>query len=774
MISAYNGRRNWFSAVGRAFRSFLRESAGRRGWSVESGFDALEPRAMLASTPLPTLAALERPENAVVRFEIVAGSLKGDVDIELFGNVAPITSANFLNYVTSGRFADSFFHRVTSNASAGLAVLQGGAFQVDDRAGFTVTPTDTAIAREDTGRNMAAGTIAMARQGGAAGLNTATDQFFFNLTANPAIDTPGNNQFFAFGRVIQGFTFVQQLGALTVTDLSADPKVAGNPNAGALGSVPTTDGFSSGSGLTEAGVIVIRNAWVVKQENTTGFFSSQLLYPEGQKNGLTSETINLFNPNTAAANVQVIAHFERTTPGDVNVPNIVVSNAVVNAGASLSINLSTFSNSLLRSGVPYSIELRSAVDSGTANVRPLAATLERVDFNATAADSFYNPAVNTSTEQRTWDIPRLERNALSREFIAWQNLGDSDADITLTFVASDGTRTTGTVTTEAFRRGGVCVADMRFGGSPLADGTYAVRVSSTQPLVVSYSDFDLPGPGVPIAGAYQPGWGSVAVAGGGATAGAIAAVQQGATPSVISFSNFGLLPATVTLNYWQAGRAPGNPAITRTDTVLPGRRLDVSVDGAALGLGAGERVSLTYSATNTVSAQYTEVDAAGRNLPGKIGDGSSTMFSARVAPELGFTGVVVDPSRAASTQSQTLSLFNPFADSAVAYTYAVSFRFADGTSISGPAGTLAANQRLDFDIAADAAVRAKAATGAQFQRFAVVVTGAGVKSATATVAAPIAVLSGVDTTTPRSVLSVGTAYAGGLLLTDSKFAPISI
>src|SRR4051812_32464045 len=48
----------------------------------------------------------------------------GPVQVELFDSDAPITVANFLNYVTGGRYNDTMIHRVDT----GLGVVQGGGF----------------------------------------------------------------------------------------------------------------------------------------------------------------------------------------------------------------------------------------------------------------------------------------------------------------------------------------------------------------------------------------------------------------------------------------------------------------------------------------------------------------------------------------------------------------------------------------------------------------------------------------------------------------------
>ncbi|MBY0461507.1 MAG: peptidylprolyl isomerase, partial [Gemmataceae bacterium] len=90
-----------FRSAGRGLRQLL------VGGARQQTLDSLEPRALLAGTPLPQLTDLESSSNAVVRIE----TNLGDIDIELFASSAPISTTNFLTYVNSGRLSDTFFHR---------------------------------------------------------------------------------------------------------------------------------------------------------------------------------------------------------------------------------------------------------------------------------------------------------------------------------------------------------------------------------------------------------------------------------------------------------------------------------------------------------------------------------------------------------------------------------------------------------------------------------------------------------------------------------------
>jgi cyclophilin family peptidyl-prolyl cis-trans isomerase len=129
----------------------------------------------------------------------------GDMEVELYDQDKPVTAQNFLNYVKSGRYENEFVHRLIPGF-----VVQGGGFSVTNRGAtnwqVVAIPTYPPITNEfGVGRQFSNvfGTIAMAKLGG--DTNSATSQWYFNLTNNPALDAPNTNDFFVvFGHVIAG------------------------------------------------------------------------------------------------------------------------------------------------------------------------------------------------------------------------------------------------------------------------------------------------------------------------------------------------------------------------------------------------------------------------------------------------------------------------------------------------------------------------------------------------------------------------------------------
>jgi cyclophilin family peptidyl-prolyl cis-trans isomerase len=130
----------------------------------------------------------------------------GVIELELDAEKAPITVANFLEYVEAGFFDGTIFHRVIPDF-----MIQGGGFTAD----FVQKPTRAAIKNEaNNGLANARGTIAMARTNI---VDSATAQFFINLKDNAFLNHSGAGQAFGyavFGRVIKGMDVVDKIAGV--------------------------------------------------------------------------------------------------------------------------------------------------------------------------------------------------------------------------------------------------------------------------------------------------------------------------------------------------------------------------------------------------------------------------------------------------------------------------------------------------------------------------------------------------------------------------------
>ena len=159
--------------------------------------------ALLSLTPLSAFATTVRMQTSL-----------GDIDIQLMDTDAPVTVANFLNYVTSGTYVNSFIHR----SVPGFIIQGGGYLWSDVSNGVSSIPANAPVTNEfSASRSNLRGTIAMAKLSGDP--NSATSQWFFNLADNSANLDNQNGGFTVFGEVIgNGMQVVDAIAALRVVN----------------------------------------------------------------------------------------------------------------------------------------------------------------------------------------------------------------------------------------------------------------------------------------------------------------------------------------------------------------------------------------------------------------------------------------------------------------------------------------------------------------------------------------------------------------------------
>jgi peptidyl-prolyl cis-trans isomerase B (cyclophilin B) len=128
----------------------------------------------------------------------------GDFIIELNEELAPITSANFIEYVNAGHYNGTIFHRVISNF-----MVQGGGME----AGMKQKETRESIKNEaDNGLKNVRGSVAMARTSDP---HSASAQFFINVVDNDFLNhsspTPQGWGYAVFGMVTEGMDVVDAI-----------------------------------------------------------------------------------------------------------------------------------------------------------------------------------------------------------------------------------------------------------------------------------------------------------------------------------------------------------------------------------------------------------------------------------------------------------------------------------------------------------------------------------------------------------------------------------
>jgi cyclophilin family peptidyl-prolyl cis-trans isomerase len=158
----------------------------------------------LVAAAFALAATVSAAANPQVELDTTAGTIR----IELFPDAAPKTVANFLDYVKSGHYVDTQFHRVIDGF-----MIQGGGFTTD----FKQKPTKAPIPIESESSSKAGlknepGAVAMARTGDP---NSATSQFFINVADNARLNFSSATQqgygYTVFGKVVQGMDVVNKI-----------------------------------------------------------------------------------------------------------------------------------------------------------------------------------------------------------------------------------------------------------------------------------------------------------------------------------------------------------------------------------------------------------------------------------------------------------------------------------------------------------------------------------------------------------------------------------
>lgn len=135
---------------------------------------------------------------------VVMATSKGNIRIELDAEKAPITTKNFLDYVSDGHYDGLIFHRVIPGF-----MIQGGGMdaQMNEKRGKAPIKNEAA-----NGLKNNLGSIAMARTNV---VDSATSQFFINVKDNEFLNhrslSPAEFGYAVFGEVIEGMEVVHSI-----------------------------------------------------------------------------------------------------------------------------------------------------------------------------------------------------------------------------------------------------------------------------------------------------------------------------------------------------------------------------------------------------------------------------------------------------------------------------------------------------------------------------------------------------------------------------------
>ncbi len=130
---------------------------------------------------------------------------KGTIVLELDPSTAPVSTNNYLAYVSKGFYTSTLFHRVISGF-----MIQGGGYT----SGLVKKTGQSAAIELESNRGLSnlRGTLAMARTNV---FNSATSEFFINVVDNTFLDykNAGNPGYAVFGKVVQGMDVVDTIVA---------------------------------------------------------------------------------------------------------------------------------------------------------------------------------------------------------------------------------------------------------------------------------------------------------------------------------------------------------------------------------------------------------------------------------------------------------------------------------------------------------------------------------------------------------------------------------
>jgi len=229
---------------------------------------------------------------------VTMNTSSGPINLTLFDQSAPQTVANFVDYVESGAYNNSIFHR-TANLAAPPSppspppppqlIVQGGGFALQQSpTNITTIAAGPMIQNEFSATNPdAPNTIAMAKQGG--NPNSATNEFFFNVGDNSTtLGSTNNGGFTVFGKLADNTTSTTSLNALAaIPTIDESSSGASAAVKGALNTLPLSN-FTTANDPNFPGDSTAANYALI----TTATVS--------QKDALTYSVVSNTNPSLVA------------------------------------------------------------------------------------------------------------------------------------------------------------------------------------------------------------------------------------------------------------------------------------------------------------------------------------------------------------------------------------------------------------------------------------------------------------------------------------------
>lgn len=370
-----------------------------------------------------------------------------------------------------------------------------------------------------------------------------------------------------------------------------------------------------------------------------------IYYPEGYRNDSSiNEYVTITNPNDFAVNYTVIVRYETGARDAVIHSGSIAPNTRGGHDVTLRDHPG---KAMVRLGVPYAVEIRSD--------GPLGATMSHYDFGTAIGESF---TPETSTR---WAFAEVEKGAGIFDFLVFYNPGDAPTTVTATLYPASGDPIVLTYDLGAFRRGGFNLS----AEAGLTPGKYGVVLEATRPIVAAISHY-VPGSGGGHASENGQGYGALGQSESAARAGVFPGFDPSSDARRLIFFNPGGAAAqvTVTIRY-------ENPQLpVKQEVIAVAAHSRATYDLKAIGMMAGERASIHYSASAPVVAMIAEArngqhdDALGFAAATSASKGWLFADGYMGGPEIG------------TKYFEHLTVFNP---NAAATQVEIAFVFTDGS-----------------------------------------------------------------------------------------------
>lgn len=176
-------------------------------------------RTLVTFVALCSLTAVAPAALAAGETHVMLTTSAGNIELALDSQKAPVSSQNFVDYVNSGYYNNTIFHRVIRVLWCRAAVSP---------LTCSKKSTKAPIKNEaDNGLRNLRGTISMART---ADKDSATSQFFLNVADNAFLDHGQRDFGYAvFGKVVKGMDVVDKIAQVPTGNVGPYQNVPTKP-----------------------------------------------------------------------------------------------------------------------------------------------------------------------------------------------------------------------------------------------------------------------------------------------------------------------------------------------------------------------------------------------------------------------------------------------------------------------------------------------------------------------------------------------------------------